>query len=285
MRKLHRGRCLELSVIGAALALIAALPAGALAATEESGGGSTPGEAVVESPGGSTEPAVPAASSPAATAPASPGWTSEGASAGTPNAGTPPIRRGSSVGSGGAPEKARSTGTGPSPTTGSTSEGPSYVTGSSGSYEPSPSTPAGVEGPASAPLAESQIRSVDSPATPAGTGRDVELAVGGAAALALSRSPRDDSSSGSHVAGVTLSGPGDEEASGSYVLPLLVVVVLALLGYAGLRLWHRHQKRRLEAIKRRRADTWEAVVRQIETRRAIGALEPSAERLQKIDVG
>jgi hypothetical protein len=281
MRKLHRRRCLELSVIAAALALIAAPPAGALAAAEESGGG--PGETVVESPG-STESA-PATSPPAATEPASPGWTSEGAGTGTSGTGASSVRHGSSVGSGGAPEKTRSTSTSPPPTTEPASTEPSYVTGSS-DYEPNLSTPARVEEPAGTPPAESQIRPVEPPA-PAGTGRDVELAVGAAAPLALSKSSqgRGDRSSGTHVAGVELSGPGDQAASGSYVLPLLAIVALGLLGYAGVRLHHHYRRRQLEAVKRQRADTWKAVVRQIETRRALGALEPNAERLQKIDVG
>lgn len=285
MRKLHRRRCRELWLIGAAVALIAAPPAGALAAGEESDPGSTPGEVVVESPDGSTESAVPPTSSPAATAPASPGWTAEGAGTGTSSAEAPPVRHGSSVGSGGSPEKARSTSTGPSNTTGSTSEGPA-VTGSNGYDEPTPSTPASVEEPGSTLGAGSGTGSVEPPATVASTGRAAELAIGAASPLAFSRSPQGaDIGSGSRVAAATFSGPDDQAASGSYVLPLLAIVVLSLLGYAGVHLRRRHWQRRLEAVKHQREATWTEVIRQIETRRALGTLERSAERLQKIDVG
>ncbi len=276
MKKLRHRRCLELAVIAAALALVAVAPAGALAAGEESGGGS--GETTVESPGGSTQPAPPATPPPATTAPPSSGWTSQGAGTGTSSGGAASVQHGSSVGSGGAREKA-----------GSTSEEPSH-TPSSSDYEPAPATPSTFEEHASTPRTgsgtERRIRSVEPPAPAARTSKAVKVAVGAATPLAFSKSsPGDEVRSGTPVA-ATVTGPGDHAASGSYALPLLIIIVLGLLGYAGVRLWRRrHKRRQREALWQRQDAAWEAAIRQIETERAHEASKPNAKRLQGVGVG
>ena len=229
MRKLRRRRCLELSVVAVAMALVAAPPAGALAAGEESGGGSTVGEASTESSSGSTEPVSPAApeetsSTPAA--PASTGWVPQGEGTEASSHDAASTRRGSSLGSGAGPKRA-----------GSTSEEPSYSGGSSDSYEPESSTPSTFEEPVSKPLVANPVGSVEPQAaaevTPAKGGH---AAVGVAVPVALSDSPQvADTSSAPPAASVV--GTRDRVASGSGSLPLPVLIVgLLILVYAGARL-------------------------------------------------
>jgi type II secretory pathway pseudopilin PulG len=85
------------------------------------------------------------------------------------------------------------------------------------------------------------------------------------------------------AAAATLTGPGDQAGSSSYAMPLLIIVALILLGVAGVYLRRFQLRRRVAAVRREREATWGAVVHQIEMRRALGALEPSAEPLQKAD--
>jgi hypothetical protein len=281
MKNLRRRRCLEFSMIAAALALVAGTPAGALAAGEESGGGST-GETVVESPGGSTQPAAPA-TPPAAPAPPSTGWTSPGAGTGTSGGGSTPVRHGSSVGSGGAPEKA-----------GSTGEEPPQTSGSSGSSSaPEPSTPSTFKESASTPRAGSGARPVKPRVTAAASptahaaGRAVNVAVGAATPLALPKpSPARQVTAGTPAAAATLTDPGSRAASGSFAVPLLALVLLGLiLCFAGVRLWRQRERRRLRARWQRQDAAWEEAIRQIEMEQSPGASGPNAEQLQRIDVG
>ncbi len=279
MRKLHHRRRLEFSAIVAALTLFAWVPAAF--AGEESGGGSTPGEPVVES--------TPSPSSPPSTAPPSAGWTSQGSGAGAGGEAAP-IQRGSSVGSGGAPAKARST-----------SEVPSYTPESSGTYEPEPSAPSTFHEPASTPPAPSEAHSTEPPAPAPNTSRVAHLAVGAATPLAFSKTPQNgDAGLGAELANATFTDRGSQGDSGSLVLPLLIVAVLGF-AFAYLAVYLRRQRRRQRqaALWAERDATWEAVVRQIEMERLFGSSESSAgpsrpsartakssaERLQKLDVG
>ncbi|HEU4393833.1 MAG TPA: hypothetical protein VFR04_09410 [Solirubrobacterales bacterium] len=184
------------------------------------------------------------------------------------------------MGSGGVPEKAAPTSEGASHATGATPEEPSYTPGSGDYSEAQPSTPSGSEGPASA---TSGTRSVEPAAPPIDAGRAVEVAVGAAAPLAHAESSQRSSSATPPAAAFT--GPADQGGSNSYLLPLLAILALGLLGFAGVRLRHLHERRRLEALRRRQEVAWKASLRQIEVKRAIGALKPSGERLQKLDVG
>jgi hypothetical protein len=125
------------------------------------------------------------------------------------------------------------------------------------------------------------------PATAASTGRAAKVAVGAATPLTAPKSPqRGEASSGTPVAAAAFTRTGDQAASSSYALPLLGVLALGLiLGYAGVRLWRRHQRRRLEALRHERAVAWEEVIREIKMKKTLAASEPSAGRWQQIDVG
>jgi uncharacterized protein HemX len=122
------------------------------------------------------------------------------------------------------------------------------------------------------------------PAETGSTGKAVKVAVGAATPLNPPESPQAGDTPGEPVAAAVLTDPDAQAGSGSSVLPLLVVIAVGLiLGYACFRLWRLHQRRRLEALWHQRDAAWEAVVRQIEIERGLGASEPAAGR-QKIDV-
>jgi hypothetical protein len=273
-------------MIAAVLVVGAVAPAGALAADEESGG-SPPGETVVEPSGGSTQPTDPATPSPPASTPASPGWTPQSGGTGATGGGGSSVRHGSSVGSGGVPGKTRS----------SSGEESSYAPETS-TYAPPPSTqPTTVPTPSTfgessrAPRAETEIDPAQPPAEGDSTGPAVDLGVATATSLASPKPPQSGDVSETPATAAAFTDSGDRSGSGSYALPLLLLIVAGLiLGYACVRLWRRHQRRRLEDLRRRRDATWETVVHQIKMDRQLAAseelaaLQPSAER-QTIDVG
>lgn len=269
MSKLHRRGYLAISTIAAASALLVVAPVGASAA-EEPGDGSTSGETVVEPSGNSTQPAAPSGTE----------WTPQGAEGGTSSGGSPPLEHGSSVGSGAVTGKA-----------GSDSEESSNTPDSSGSYEPEPSIPSTVDEPASTPRAGSGggVHSVQprATATPARASRPVDVAVGAAISLGHSASPQGGGiSSAPPAAAASFTDSDDRASTSSYALPLLVIIVLGLiLGFAGVRLRRRHRRRQLEALWRKQDAAWEAALRQAELGQVSGASEPSAQRLQRINVG
>jgi hypothetical protein len=210
------------------MALVAVAPAASLAAGEESGGGSTVGEAGAESPSGSTEPAPPGSEEASSTAPAPPsaGWVPQGEGTEAPSHGAASTRHGSSLGSSASPPKKVE----------STSEESSYSGDSSGYYEPASSTPSTTEEPASKPRAVSPVASVEPQAvdpTPAKVGH---AALGVAIPVASSEPPQ---------AVVTRSAPPTAQLvstrtrvapdSGSLPLPFLIVGLL-ILAYLGGRL-------------------------------------------------
>jgi hypothetical protein len=269
MSKLHRRGFLAISTIAAASALLVVAPAGASAA-EGSGDGSTSGETATEPSGNSTQPAAPAATE----------WTPQGAEGGTSDGGAAPLEHGSSVGSGAVPGKAGSDSKQPSS---------SYTPDSSGSYEPEPSTPSTFDEPASTPRAGSGVHSVQptAAATAARASRPVDVAVGAATSLGRSASFQGDgTSSAPPAAAAPLGDSGDRVSTGSFALPLLVIIVLGLiLGFAGVRLRRRRRQRRLEAQWREQDAAWEAALRRAELGQVSGVTEPSAQRLQRISVG
>ena len=228
-----------------AIALFAMAPAAARAAGEESGGGgSTPGEVVTESPGGSTEPP-------------STGWTGEGGSTGASSGGgaaTP----GTSLGSGGGQKSAGSTGGEHSGNTGSSGHSspeptysapePSYSPpepSSSSSFDEHASTPA----PSGNPEPATSSKGSEPPATKA---RNFKIGLGAASAVAVSKAP--PAADGSATPGPVV--PVEESrgpvASGSGGVPFGVEILLALIlvgaGGFGFRHWDRRRKQRsLEA--------------------------------------
>lgn len=224
-------------MVGAAMALIAAAPAGALAAGEESAS-SAPVGTVTESPGGSTEPAAPAPS-PSGPAPASTGWVPGAASTETSSKGAESTQRGSSLGSGVGSSQAGSAG--------STSKDPPRTIRSSGSYEPEssvPSTstfeaPTSTSDAGSAPEVVSGAGAAVKPPPPEHhASKDLSAAVGDATLVALSKSPQGGDASPALPAAVApLANRGDQTASGSGPLSLLALIVFGLIVlYAGGRL-------------------------------------------------
>lgn len=229
MRKLRRYRFQEFLIAAAATVLIVGAPAGAQAAAEESGG-STPEEAVTESPNSPTEQAGPEATAPAAPAPASTGWIPQGTATDASGSGAAPTSRGSSLGSGGGTKQDGSTGEAPSRS--------AAPTGSSHYYEPESSTPSTFEEPASAPQARSGTTPVERPAAEADTRKAVHAAIGAATPLARSESSQGASISYSlPVAAAPVANPRDQGAPGFGTLRLLVVIAGGfVLVYAGGRL-------------------------------------------------
>jgi hypothetical protein len=265
MRKLHRRLRLEVSLIAAALCLLAGLPAAAFA------------ETVVESPSGSEA--------------SSPGW--EGGGTVTPPAATtpPPVRQGSSVGSGGVPQTAPTPAPepapepAPAPAPAPPSEAPSYPTESSGSSDyvaPQPSSPEVVEEAATPPVATPAPapKPEPAPAPKPEKAAPVDLA---AATPLTSSSPSKSAEANSETPYPVAAAPSADDQSGSsfYVLPLLLLLALCVLGLLGVQLRRFLRYRQIEAVKRERAATWDAAVQQIEVRRALDTIEPSADGLQK----
>jgi hypothetical protein len=276
MSKMHRRSRLEIAMIAAALVLVAAAPADSLAAAEESSGGSTP-SGTVETPGGSTQPAAPAAPPTE--------LTPQGGDTETSSGGAAPIQRGSSVGSGAVPGKAEPTSEAPSNPP-APSEAPSY-TPSSSDYEPEPSTPS-ASGAPSSPLGAVDETAAEKPtAPPADTDRVVKMAVGAATSLGLSKSSQPGAiSSEPSAAAAPITDSGDQVASGgSSALPwLLAVIAFLILGFACFGLRRRRQRQRLEAFWRQQDAAWEAALGRAQPGQALGALEPSGEPLQQINV-
>ncbi|MGB7686213.1 MAG: hypothetical protein WBL45_10590 [Solirubrobacterales bacterium] len=259
------------------MALVAASPAGALAAEEESGGAPTPGETATESP---SAPAEPAASSPGST-----GWTPVGPGAGTPSNGASPIRRGSSLGSGAG---SNSNNSGDSEPVKSTGEEPSYTAGSAGYDEPESSTPSTFEEAASAGQAESTARPAAPPA-PIAKAANVDLST--ATPLALPQSPQGgNEGSASPPPPAALTNSTEQGGSDPNALLLLAVVVLGLgLAYAGWRvgldLWDRRTQRQHLEVRRIREADWEAFLHRIERTQALDTPNPSGEQLHRAELG
>jgi hypothetical protein len=284
MRKLRRG--LGFAIVAAAMTLLAAVPAGALAAGGESGGSSTPAGTATESPGSSAEPAAPAGSPPSST-----GWVPEGTGTETSSEGAAEAQRGSSLGSGGAPKQGGSTSEGQGGASrgeqGGPSGGESSYTGSSDyyePYEPKSSPPPAVEPPPNTPRAV-VTHSVRSPAP---TGR---AAVGAATPLKLSASPQAANASSAPSAAVAPStASGDRAASGSGAVPVWLVIVcglaLACVGSLGVHRWRRRRhEERLAALWERRKANWEAAISQVRLEPTSEASEQSGERLQRVGGG
>jgi hypothetical protein len=253
-----------LSIFIAAMALLATLAAGAQAAGEETGTPSTPGETAAESPSGTAEPAP---------APGSTGWSPVDTGTGASGDGGSSIRRGSSLGSGGSGHVA------------STDEGPSDTSSSAGVAEPEPtiSTPPTLEEAGST----SQTERAPHPAVPPASEENLAaLAVGTATAVAQP----DPDRAGSVTAAAPVSAPPvtplhDQPSSDSSAPLLLVALMLGFVllyaGWrAGLHLWDRRAKRRLQEVRWSREADWEVVLRRIELTRTLGASGPNGERLK-----
>lgn len=232
-KKLRRSRRFELFIAAAAATLIAAAPAGALAAGEESKDSSASAEATAESPGGQTESHSESASS-TETAPASTGWVPQGDGTETSSDGTTGARRGSSLGSGGG-SNAKSTGEESPQSTGSSGYD-EQPTGSSGYYEHSePSTPPTTVEPASTLQASSGGGSTEPSAPKAPTRNRADVDVGAALAVARSESlPVADTGDAPAAAIAPAATPRDQTAPGIGTLKLLVLIVGGfILLYAG----------------------------------------------------
>lgn len=251
-------------MIAAALVLLVGAPAGAFAVGEESSGGSAPAGAAVEPSGDSAQSGAPASTE----------WSPQGGGGEASSGGVAPLQHGSSVGSGVVPGKAEPK-----------SEAPSYTPDSGGSYEPEPSAPSPVtaEAPESTPRAESAPHSVQPEETE--TSSAVDVGVGAATLLGHSASPRGgEISSAPPAAAASLTGSGDRAPMSSYALPLLTIVIMLglILGFMGVRLRRRRERRRLEALWREQDAVWEAALRRAELGQVGGGSEPSAEPLQRI---
>jgi hypothetical protein len=276
--RLRRHRCIELSIVVAALFLVGAPPAWALGTGEESGGVPTPGETATEPPGGTTEPAP--------ASPGSTGWTPVGDGTGASSDGASSIQRGSSLGSGGGSEQTRSTGGGSEPVR-SSGEEPSYA-GSADDYESESSTPSTFEQADDTAHAQSTPGAVaPSPAID----KAVDVALGAATPVVRPKPHQGGNvSPAAPVPAAPSSDSRDPASSGSNALLLLAAIVLGLsLVYAGWRLgshlWDRRaQRRHLEVRWSREAD-WEAFRRRIELTQAPGASNLSGEQLQPTEVG
>lgn len=260
MKKLLRRP--SLSVLAAAVALVAAAPAGALAA-----------ETVSEAPGAPTEPVTPA---PEATPTPAPGWIPQGAGTDSSGDGAAPIRRGSSLGSA-------------SPG-GASGEEPSRSDSSAGYYEPessTPTTPSSVEEATSASEEASGVSAVQAPAKE----RPAAAAKGDAAAVAAPPSRLDvprgnDGALASAPAAEAATDSLDQAGSSSGALPMLAAIVLGLVliyagAHLGLRLWRRRDEKRQLAGLRDVEVEWEATLNRI----APAAAKPSKKQPRRVKLG
>jgi hypothetical protein len=116
-------------------------------------------------------------------------------------------------------------------------------------------------------------------------GKTVNIAGGAAPSVAGSQPvqvpPVDSPAPPAAAASVTVS--GRQAASDSYAMPLLALVILALVGFASMRLWRLYQRRRREALWRQQDETWEAALRWIEQGGTPAASKSSAKPLQRIN--
>ena len=278
--RLRQRRRIALAIVIAAMALVAALPAGALAAGEESGGAPTPAETPTESPSGTTEPAP--------SSPGSTGWTPVGDGGGSSGDGATSVQHGSSLGSGGhTVQHAGSTG---DETAAATEEEPSYVGSSAGDYEGEASTRSTSEEAASGHREKSTTHP---PAPPPPVHKAVDVALGAGIPVARPKAPQAGKVSPvSAVPAAPVAHSRDQATSASDALsPVAILLGLCLLfaGWrVGLHLWRRRaQRRHLEVRWSREAD-WEAVLHRIEQTRAPGTGEtangvPSAGRPPRPD--
>lgn len=228
MRKLRRRRCFELFVVAGVMALVAAAPAGALAAGEDSSG-STAGETGTESAGGSTVPVPPPTSeeaSPTASPPASTGWVPQEGGTETSSHEAAPTRHGSSLGIGASSKQAKPK-----------SEESSYSGDSGGYYESESSAPTTPEEPASKPRVVRPVDPVEPPTVKVTPDKGGRAAVGAAVSVALPESPQAADPSSIPPPAALVASTRDRTATGSGGLPLPVLIVsLLILVYAGWRL-------------------------------------------------
>lgn len=189
-----------------ALALICALPAGALA--------ETPPE---------SEPSPPAEASP----PTSPGWVPPSETAEDTGSSTAPIRRGSSLGSGGGPSQPAPADQEPAP-----SEEPAPAPASSGTYKPEAPSQSIDQEPASAPEPLEPAPAVDPEPRVA---KPDPVALG--AAVAVARASEPESPSVAPVQAKPVADLSEQAAAGpSGLLWPVVIVGILLLLYVGARL-------------------------------------------------
>jgi hypothetical protein len=211
---LRRTRFFGLFAVAAAIALIAALPAGALAA-----------EAGSEAP---VEPAPAPESPPPVTTPGSTGWVPQSPSTGS-SGGSATTQHGSSLGSGGSSQSASSGGDEPA----SSSEPSAPVEPETA---PPPSPPA-VEPQTNEPRVTTPVEPVEPPAAePKAAPAPKGIAGLGDAAL-VARPELGTIDPASVVAAAPVAASGDHGDSGSGVLPLpIIILCLLFLIYAGARL-------------------------------------------------
>lgn len=270
MRKLHRG--FESLIVVAAMALAAAVPAGALADGPS-------GETVTESPGASTEPVTPAPST---------GWTPQGAGTETSGSGTAQVRHGSSLGSGGAPKQAAPSGEKQSGTTAEARGGPvaeptaptsvEPEIASSAYQEPSSPVPSAAAGHASTPPVEPATGSPE-PSHAADQAAAGKAAVDAAARLTQAEAPPVAKGGSAPQAAAPPANPSGQEASGSGALLWIAIVCGLVLLYAGGRAALRWRRRaRLQALWARRESEWDAAISEIRLERAPGVAKPSGQR-------
>lgn len=221
MKKLRHPRRLALFAVAVAMALVSAVPAGALAASADAGTGATAGEGATES-AGSTESSPPVEEpSPSA----SPGWVPQDDAAEDTGGATAPTRRGSSLGSGGSSNPSRSPDEQPA-----AGEVPAPAPVSSGSYEPEASSTSTYEEPTStipaAPTVDPERREA----------KPTPVAVGSADPVAKTASPQDSTRPASPVQATPVANTSEQAAAGSGGLlwAALIVGLLTLL-YAGAR--------------------------------------------------
>jgi hypothetical protein len=226
-------RCLELAIAATAVVMIAAAPAAAQAAGEGSADRATP-ETVTEPPSGPAESPAPEAPTPPPTAPASSGWIPQGSGSTTSGNSAAPTQRGSSLGSGGAPNVPEPAAEEPSVVRESTGSSSYHQSESSTSSSPSTrSAPSTVEDPASTRQAGSRIGSVQ-PSPERTTHRGV-AGLAAASPVSVPESAPVANVGFAPLAQVEpLASPSDPAGSGPGALLWLGLIVAGLIGvYAG----------------------------------------------------